>query len=228
METEKMADPFKYLPAAYQPDPNDHTSPLNALLLIQHRNFSSIQEKINRIETFFDPTLTPAAAPADFLAWLASWVSLELDDQWSEEKKRELVKDAAKLHRRRGTPNGLKLWIKRFFNVDIEIEEWTWPRGMEIQKHSTIGIDSILHEQPDIRRCFKIVWKPSYRDIEPGLITKIRTLIDRQKPKHTKCYFSVEYPGETETAPMHHGMIIGIFSTLGKCCIGDVKGNNKE
>ena len=49
----------------------------------------------------------PRLAPADFLAWVAQWLGIDLDDDWSAEQRREIVQGAAQLHRRRGTVHGV-------------------------------------------------------------------------------------------------------------------------
>jgi len=202
-----------YLPAVYR---REFSGPLKAFLSILSLTFSTVEREIDTVERYFDPLLTPGG---DFLNWLAAWVVLKPDAGWSEVKTRRLVKDAAVLYRRRGTPGGLKEMIYRFFDIHVEIEEWTWPRGMELGLHSTIGGSSTLYEKPDPDCCFKITWKPLSRDVEPGLIKKIRALVDLEKPAHTRCYFHLEFPREEEAAP--GGMVIGVFSVLGKCFIGE-------
>jgi phage tail-like protein len=51
--------------------------------------------------------LDPRLAPLDFVEWLAGWVGLELDQTWSEDRRRELVSTAHRLFDYRGTPRGL-------------------------------------------------------------------------------------------------------------------------
>ncbi|WP_448808462.1 phage tail protein [Agromyces bauzanensis] len=50
----------------------------------------------------------PEYAPADFLEWLAGWVDIAVDEEWTEEQRRRIVADAASLHRRAGTAGGIR------------------------------------------------------------------------------------------------------------------------
>ncbi len=101
----------------------------------------------------------------------------------------------------------------------MEIKEWNWPDGMKIGTRSSIGVNTILIEKTDIDLSFTVVWKQSGFIIEnrDHLIRKIRTVIDLEKPAHTKCYFHLEFPEEEEREIQF--MIIGINSIIGLCSI---------
>lgn len=58
---------------------------------------------LDTLASYVDPRL----APPDFLTWLAEWVGIEVDDTWSQERRREIVAGAAAMHRGRGTPEGI-------------------------------------------------------------------------------------------------------------------------
>ena len=58
---------------------------------------------LDTLTSYVDPEL----APPDFLDWLAEWVGIEVDDTWSEERRRGIVAGAAAMHRGRGTPAGI-------------------------------------------------------------------------------------------------------------------------
>ncbi|WP_242492264.1 phage tail protein [Agromyces binzhouensis] len=64
----------------------------------------------------------PSSAPADFLEWLAGWVDVALDDAWSEEQRRSIVAGAAALHRRAGTPGGIRDAMRLAAGPDAEVE----------------------------------------------------------------------------------------------------------
>lgn len=219
---EKEHSLFTYLPAIYQQQAEKEGDPLRALLIVFEHFFSGIGKKIDAIDNYFDPYLTSALPDRngrDFLSWLALWVTLGLDERWSEKKKRYLIKNAALLYRYRGTLTGLKYIIERFFDVEVKIEEWKWPEGMKIGTRSSIGVNTILVEKTDIDLCFMIIWKPSRFNIEnrDHLIRKIRTVIDLEKPAHTKCYFHLQFPEEEESEIQF--MTIGINSIIGLCSI---------
>ncbi|WP_438854737.1 phage tail protein [Agromyces sp. M3QZ16-3] len=69
-----------------------------------------------------DSYVRPTSAPADFLDWLAAWVDVALDDAWSEEQRRSIVAGAAALHRRAGTPGGIREALRLAAGPDAEIE----------------------------------------------------------------------------------------------------------
>lgn len=219
---EKKDSLLAYLPSIYQQQAEKKGDPLKALLGIFEYFFSGIEKKIDTIDNYFDPYLASALPDRngkDFLSWLASWVTLELDERWSEKKKRYLIKNAALLYRYRGTLTGLKYIIEQFFDIEVEIKEWNWPDGMKIGTRSSIGVNTILIEKTDIDLSFMIVWKPSDFNVEnrDHFTRKIRTVIDLEKPANTKCYFHLEFPGEEEREIQF--MIIGINSIIGLCAL---------
>ncbi|GGN22216.1 phage tail protein [Lentzea pudingi] len=69
----------------------------------------------------FAAYLDPRLAPEDFVDWLAGWVALDLDENWSSAQRRELVARAVRLHRFRGTRRGLAehVWLLTGGRVDI-------------------------------------------------------------------------------------------------------------
>jgi phage tail-like protein len=218
---EKKSSLLTYLPAIYQEEAKKEEDPLRTLLIIFDYFYSGIEKKIDNFDTYFDPYLTDTEpdkkSGIDFLSWLASWVNLRLDEGWSERKKRYLIKNAATLYRHRGTLIGLKYIIEQFFDIEVEIEEWAWPQGMEIGRRSSIGIDTTILERIDIRQCFKVIWKPPYPPVKPEFLKKIRTIMDLEKPDHTKCYFQLKLP--EEIMPEIEPMIVGLNSTIGSCYI---------
>jgi phage tail-like protein len=74
---------------------------------------------LDNIDAYFDPVL----APADFLAWLGSWVGLTLDENWPPERERALVAEAAGLFRWRGTVKGLAAHLALYLGTTPEVRE---------------------------------------------------------------------------------------------------------
>jgi phage tail-like protein len=71
------------------------------------------------LEAYLDPWLTPR----DFLPWLASWVGIELDETWPEDRQRAMVAAAARLHRDRGTHRGLAEYVELLTGGEVELVE---------------------------------------------------------------------------------------------------------
>ncbi|GAA1055454.1 hypothetical protein GCM10017608_34690 [Agromyces luteolus] len=69
-----------------------------------------------------DAYVRPSVAPVDFLEWLATWVDVALDDAWTEEQRRSIVAGAAALHRRAGTPGGIRDALRLAAGPEAEVE----------------------------------------------------------------------------------------------------------
>jgi phage tail-like protein len=67
----------------------------------------------------------PEYAPADFLEWLARWVDIAVDEEWTEEQRRRIVAEAPALHRRAGTASGIRDILQSAAGptATVEVEE---------------------------------------------------------------------------------------------------------
>lgn len=74
---------------------------------------------LDNIEAYLDPAL----APADFVAWLAGWMGLALDQNWPLERRRALVQQAVSLYAWRGTRRGLAEHVELYTGVTPELDE---------------------------------------------------------------------------------------------------------
>jgi phage tail-like protein len=221
---EKKSYLLSNLPGIYHEEGVTKENPLWALLLIASSIFSRYEETIEGISRYFDPELVPAQLDQkgrDFLTWLSSWVALDLHMSMPRQKKRYLIRNAVMLYCHRGTLAGLQYLLNLYFDINVAIREWSWPQGLVVGLNSTIQEDTFLVEQLDLNHCFEVIWKPPYpnmaRDRFEKLASRVRQMIDLEKPAHTKCYFSVESP-EIISADLPW-MVIGIFSKIGLCVI---------
>jgi phage tail-like protein len=69
------------------------------------------------IEAYFDPLLSPE----DFLAWLAGWCGMTLDENWPLARRRAVVSAAPELYRERGTSAGLRRHIELVTGGRVEV-----------------------------------------------------------------------------------------------------------
>lgn len=69
---------------------------------------------IDNLEAIIDPALTPA----DFLPWLASWVGLVLDENWSQQQQRRMISQTVELYRLRGTRRGIVRLVSLYVGVE--------------------------------------------------------------------------------------------------------------
>lgn len=77
---------------------------------------------LDNLDAHFDPALTPA----DFLPWLASWLGLELDENWSEAQQRRMVSKAVELYQLRGTRRGVAMLLSLYVGIDeaaVEVDD---------------------------------------------------------------------------------------------------------
>ncbi|MGW6567052.1 phage tail protein I [Streptomyces sp. NPDC054975] len=72
---------------------------------------------LDNLPAYFDPALTPP----DFLRWLATWLGVDLEDDWPEDLARTVVARAMELHRRRGTRRGLEERLRLCLGVEAQI-----------------------------------------------------------------------------------------------------------
>jgi phage tail-like protein len=86
-----------------------------------------------------DVLLDPRAAPDEVLPWLASFLGLVLDERWAtaprpggrtEDARRAIIAQAARLFRYRGTVPGLKRFVELYVGVDVILIEHYQLRGI--------------------------------------------------------------------------------------------------
>lgn len=85
------------------------------------------------IDAYFDPLV----APEDFLTWLAGWVAVALDETWSIERRRLLVRSAVDLYGRQGTVAGVRGAVWLYTGVEPEVSDngvaaWSLVPGGEL------------------------------------------------------------------------------------------------
>jgi phage tail-like protein len=74
--------------------------------------------------------LDPCAAPAEILPWLAGFLGLVLDERWSLETKRAIIREAAWLFRFRGTVPGLTRFLELYTGTKVILIEKFRLRGL--------------------------------------------------------------------------------------------------
>ena len=109
---------LQYLPALYVRDA-ESADLLARWLTLFESVFEGTQAGIDRLPLLFDP----AAAPPEWLPWLAGWLALELPETWGEERRRRAIAEAFERAARRGTVDGLRAAIESEAGIDVVIEE---------------------------------------------------------------------------------------------------------
>jgi phage tail-like protein len=144
---------LKYLPGLYADDPF-----LGGLLKIFESIWSPLDRQIDQMYAYFDPQLTPA----ECLPWLGTWVDLVLDENWSEDRRRDLIQNAADLYRRRGTAGALRDYLAIYLGTPPTIVE-DGPDGNPYH--------------------FSVILKVENPDAVDQ--DRIRRIIEEEKPAHT-------------------------------------------
>jgi phage tail-like protein len=175
----------EFLPGIYRSSVSQGAYILKNFLWVFRHFYDQLNEKIDNIPMLFRPYETPP----EFLTWLSRWVGFVMDENWPEEKKRELLRGASDYYKVRGTVKGLTLYLSNFVNVEPKIIENKWPfKGFQIDVHSTMDIDSIIFPPVNKAHCFVVSIPIDIKDVDDQLIIKVHDIIRSEKPAHAVYY----------------------------------------
>jgi phage tail-like protein len=171
-----------FLPAVYHRD-----ELMGRFLMLFESFWDPIEKQVAQIPAYLDPRMTPR----ELLPWLASWFSLELDEYCPDAQRRDLVRQAMSLYRRRGTRTGLQDHLRAYTGEKVEVIEHranNFVLGTEGKLGPGIALGTqnrphtftvVLETQPDLPGDEKGARNASER------IAAIKRIIDAEKPAHT-------------------------------------------
>lgn len=199
-----------YLPQLYQrSDITGRSFIRNFLWVFQHLQFQT-DSRLRHLEHYFDPH----ECPADFLEYLASWVALTLESDWPETKKRSLIKKAVELYHLRGTPRGLRVYLRIFTGVNPEILENVWPYdGCVVGQSFTVGVDTVVMHEVNRAHTFVVKIPLPIEQVDAATILRIHRIIEQEKPVHTDYYLTFAEPDAKDDDDT--GITVGVTSTVG-------------
>jgi phage tail-like protein len=177
------------------------------------KKITGLEEILDEYPRALDPALAPVAVSpersrvdSEFLSYLASWLALTLDQNWTLGQRRHWVARIASLYQRRGTRAALDEYLAMFVGNQVRVEE---PRGFVLGgpsgagSASTLGVDTSLGASPYFFRVVinygfpKEIAEPAGLAAEPfdidtwrKIIKGTRAIVDLEKPAHT--YYSLE------------------------------------
>ncbi|RZN44152.1 MAG: hypothetical protein EFT35_00420 [Methanophagales archaeon ANME-1-THS] len=176
---------LRYLPAAYQEDEASKDFLERFLSLFE----SFLDDKENEI-THLARYVDVEATPAEFLAWLGTWVGAVFDESWSAEKRRRFLQQAAALYKKRGTRAGLEEIIEIYTGYKPMIVENAQLYRQNTATRTSCGVNKELKSSlehlfgaPTPHRFCVLLHPPQVRT-EAQLKT-IKSIIETEKPAHT-------------------------------------------
>jgi len=137
---------LRYLPAIYQEDPVSSEF-LERFLSIFETVLYDLESDIGNVSDYFDPDIVPAG----FLAWLASWLNLAVEEDWTDDKKRYFIKRAPVLYKQKGTRAGIEELVRLYTGKrPVILEHSRIGKPMVINKDGSfiLGINSLLLKTP--------------------------------------------------------------------------------
>lgn len=137
---------LRYLPAIYQEDPVSSEF-LERFLSIFETVFYDLETDIGNVSDYFDPDIVLPG----FLAWLASWLNLAVEEDWTDDKKRYFIKRAPVLYKQKGTRAGLEELVRLYTGkIPVILEHSRTGKPMIINKDGSfiLGINSMLLKTP--------------------------------------------------------------------------------
>ena len=91
-----------YLPEIYRTQ-TDGSDSLERFLALFESFYSDVEHQIDELGGWLDPD----GVPEEWLVWLADWLAVELEDEWTPARKREAIRTAFQRYGLRGTVQGL-------------------------------------------------------------------------------------------------------------------------
>jgi phage tail-like protein len=161
---------LQYLPSPFHADPF-----MRRFLLIFETILEPIERTIDNMACYFDPRLSPP----QLLPWLASWVGLELDENWPIAQQRQLILWAATLYRWRGTRRGLRQHLRLYTGRTPLIVE-NFP-GLRVGQDAGLGANTRLGDAPRPHWITVTVLSDSPEDLDERIV---RQIIELEKPAH--------------------------------------------
>jgi phage tail-like protein len=209
---------LRMLPAVYSTDGGGRDVNERLLALFDGMR-DGVKDEIRLLASVIDPRTTSAAAKRDFLDWLAGWFGLEVFRAWPEHRRRAVIGRAGELFRRRGTPDGIKLFAELALGLRVEILEGFADRhwwfagggglgcailfgpdiagramldGTDVLSRKTIDSVPSPYLDPFASRANRMTVLVAYRG-EPSAddVTMLRALIDAQKPAHVAACIAI-------------------------------------
>lgn len=169
------------------------------LFIFQHL-MTTVTERIDGL-----PQMTnPMVVDPKFLPWLASWVDFSLDEALPLHQQRELVRRSIRLHRTRGTSEGIAEMIRVLTSAPVVIEEHHSPAPAILGRMTLAGGRNIeeryLRREPPghfllregrksstffvLRLESQDAFRKRFGERASAVLRRIAHIVTREKPAH--------------------------------------------
>ncbi|WP_019503911.1 phage tail protein [Pleurocapsa sp. PCC 7319] len=165
---------LRYLPAVYQEDETSRDF-LERFLSIFETYFNNIETQIDQVGRYFDAEVVPS----NFLPWLASWMAIAVDENWTDSQLRQLIQKAPYLYRQRGTREGIA--------ATVEILTGSPPLIVE-------SFQQTDREESNQNNPFRFWVLLAPADLDNKGLQSIQRQIEAEKPAHTEAVLKVLPP----------------------------------
>ncbi len=172
---------LQYLPSPFQTD-----SFTGRFLMIVESVLGPIERTIDNLALYFDPRLTPE----EMLPWLASWVGLELDENWPLAQQRQLILWAARLQRWRGTRRALREHLRLYTgHTPLIVENFD---GARLGSDAVLGLNTQLGGATARQHWITVtVLSETPEALDQSVL---RHIIELEKPAHVGYSLEVRRP----------------------------------
>lgn len=123
-----------YLPEIYRvdEDPNSFTE---RFVSIFQSIYVDLEDKIDYLPVMFDVERTNK----DFLKWIGEWLSVKNTSVWEEKKLRNLIKQAVKIYKIKGTKRAVAKIVQEYAGVEpIIVEQFDVKHNMYYDKQKEV------------------------------------------------------------------------------------------
>ncbi|MFC4600198.1 phage tail protein [Cohnella hongkongensis] len=168
---------LSYLPSVYQEEESSSDF-LERYLSLFGTLFDSVEEKIDGMAAYFDSE----RARGGQLRWLGSWLGLDSDEHWKDDKVRRLIRAAPELYRYRGTRRGIAKLVETFTGRPPIIVEPFQYKAMRDHAELRELTDGLYGDNP---YTFTVLLDQEQAPTEKERVL-LRSLIEEHKPAYTE------------------------------------------
>jgi phage tail-like protein len=181
---------LKYLPSIYQDD-----ELMGRLLMLYESFLAPVENQIAHMPDYLDARM----APVEMVPWLASWTGLVVDSDLSESQRRKLLWNAGSLFQRRGTRSEMQDYLEIVTGGKVEVND---APAFRLGQQTFLGLGIALgvgnlpymfHVSVHVPPLAADLSEEERARQVSALESKVRSVIDTEKPAHTGYELQIFY-----------------------------------